>query len=262
MNLAPFRAAAALGFRHHLAYRAEVVIQLVAAGIIAALNGALWSAAAESAPVLGGVPTTAVRAGVLVAWAGIGAVATRVHEDMGERFRTGQIAADLVRPISLPGMIYARDLGRASAAFLVQAVPLLAISACFAPLGLPHEASRWLSWVAALLGAHLVNVALSFSLGIGAFRIGSATGLTHVKATLVSLFAGALLPLELFGPTLQAVARCLPFHLLGRTPALVLVGTEPVLPLLAEQAAWAVALWALGLWMWTRAARTFTVAGG
>jgi ABC-2 type transport system permease protein len=262
VNLAPLRAAAMLGFRHHLAYRAEVVIQLVAACIIAALNGALWTAAGESTATLGGVPTTAVRAGVLVAWAGIGAVATRVHEDMGERFRTGQIAADLVRPISLPAMIYARDLGRASAAFLVQAVPLLGISALFAPLGLPHGPARWLGWVAALFGAHLVNVGLSFSLGIGAFRLGSATGLTHVKATLVSLFAGALLPLELFGPTLQGIARCLPFHLLGRTPAQVLVGDQPVWPLLAEQAAWAVALWALGLWLWGRAARSFTIQGG
>jgi ABC-2 type transport system permease protein len=262
VNLAPFRAAALLGFRHHLAYRTEVVIQLVAASIIAVLNGALWTAATESATTVGGVPTTAVRAGVLVAWAGIGAVATRVHEDMGERFRSGQIAADLVRPISLPGMIYARDLGRASAAFLVQAVPLLLLSALFAPLGLPGEPGRWLAWVAALFGAHLVNVALSFSLGIGAFRIGSATGLTHVKATLVSLFAGALLPLELFGPTLQTVARCLPFHLLGRTPAQVLVSEAPVLPLLAEQAAWAVGLWLFGIWMWKRAARSFTVAGG
>ena len=262
MTLAPLRAAAALGFRHHLAYRSEVAIQLVAAGIVAALNGALWTAAGEATPTLGGVPTTAVRAGVLVAWAGIGAVATRVHEDMGERFWTGEIAADLVRPISLPAMIYARDLGRASASFLVQAVPLLTISACFAPLGLPHAPERWAGWVAALLGAHAVNVGLSFSLGIGAFRMGSATGLTHVKATLVSLFAGALLPLELLSPTLQAVSRCLPFHLLGRTPAQVLVGEGPVLPLLAEQAVWAAALWGLGLWLWRRTSRSFTIQGG
>jgi ABC-2 type transport system permease protein len=262
VNLSALRAAARLGFRHHLAYRAEIVIQLVAACIIAALNGALWTAAGESSATLAGVPTPAIRAGVLVAWAGIGAVATRVHEDMGERFRTGQIAADLVRPISLPAMVYARDLGRASAAFLVQAVPLLGISATFAPLGLPHAPERWLAWVLSLFGAHLVNVGLSFSLGIGAFRIGSATGLTHLKATMVSLFAGALLPLELFGPTLRAVAQCLPFHLLGRTPAQVLVGNAPVLPLLAEQAAWAAGLWMLGVVLWRRAARSFTLQGG
>lgn len=261
-GFAPLRTAAAIGFRHHLAYPTEIAIQLLAAGILAGLNGALWTAAAHSAPTVAGLPTLGWRASVLVAWAGIGAVATRVHEDLGERFRDGQIAADLLRPLPLPALVYARDLGRAAAAFLVQAVPLLGLCALAAPLGLPTAPATWFAWVAALFGAHLVNVALSFLLGVGAFRLGSVTGLGYLKATLVSLFAGALLPLELFGPVLRTVAFCLPFHVLGRTPAAVLLGREPVLPLLAEQLAWALALWALGWWMWRRAADSFTVQGG
>ena len=262
MTLAPLRAAAWIGFRHHLAYRAEIGIQLAAAGILAGLNGALWTAAAHATPMVAGAPTLGWRASVLVAWAGLGAVATKVHEDLGERFRDGQIAADLLRPLPLPALVYARDLGRATAAFLVQAVPLLALCTLAAPLGLPLTPGPWVAWVAALFGAHAVNVALSFLLGVGAFRLGSGTGLGYLKATLVSLFAGALLPLELFGPVLRTVAFCLPFHLLGRTPAAVLLGREPVGPLLLEQAAWATGLWGLGLWAWHRAARSFTVQGG
>ena len=187
---------------------------------------------------------------MLVAWAGIAAIATRVHEDLGERFRDGQIAADLLRPISLPAMVYARDLGRACAAFLVQALPLLALCSLAAPLGLPESPGRWIAWIAALFGAHLVNVAISFCLGVGAFRLGSATGLGYVKATLVSLFAGVLLPIELFGPGLRAVALALPFHLLGRTPSMVLLGTADLVPIFVELLAWAAILWALGLWLW------------
>lgn len=262
MNFATLRAAAAIGFRHHLAYPTEVAIQLVAACILAGLNGALWTAAAAGQSTIAGVPSLDWRASVLVAWAGIGAIATRVHEDLGERFRDGQIASDLLRPISLPAMVYARDLGRACAAFLVQALPLLALCSLAAPLGLPQSPGRWIAWIAALFGAHLVNVAISFCLGVGAFRLGSATGLGYVKATLVSLFAGVLLPIELFGPGLRAVALALPFHLLGRTPSMVLLGTADLVPMFLELLAWATALWALGLWLWHRAARTFTIAGG
>lgn len=262
MSFATLRAAAAVGFRHHLAYKAEIVIQLVAACILAGLNGALWTAAASAQPVIAGAPALDWRATILVAWAGIGAIATRVHEDLGERFRDGQIASDLLRPISLPAMVYARDFGRACAAFLVQALPLLALSAFAADLGVPRTPGPWLAWIVALFGAHLVNVAISFCLGVGAFRLGSSTGLGYIKATLVSLFAGVLLPIELFGPGLRTFAMCLPFHLLGRTPSAVLLGREAVWPLFVELLLWAAVLWAFGLWLWHRAARTFTIQGG
>ena len=254
-------AAATLGFRHHLAYPAEVAIQFVAACMVAGLNGALWTAAAEVSD-LGGVPSLAIRTEVLVAWAGISAIATRVHEDLGERFRDGQIATDLLRPVSLPAFVYARDLGRATAAFLVQAVPLIALCAWFAPLGLPTSPLRWGLWALALLGAHAVNVAISFLLGLGAFRIGSVAGLGALKATLVSIFSGALLPLELLGPTLRGIALVLPFHVLAHTPATVLTGRTPTLALFAEQWGWAAALWGLGLLAWRRVSRTLTIQGG
>lgn len=262
MSLPTLRAAAVLGFRHHLAYPAEVAIQLVAACLVAGLNGALWTAAAADVSEPGGLPSLAIRSEVLVAWAGISAIATRVHEDLGERFRDGQIAADLLRPVSLPAFLYARDVGRATAAFLVQAVPMLGLCAWFAPLGLPTSPMRWAAWALALLGAHAVNVGISFLLGLGAFRIGTVAGLGTLKATLVSLFSGALLPLELLGPTLRGIALILPFHVLAHTPATVLLGTGPPLALFAEQWGWAIALWAVGLLAWRRVSRTLILQGG
>ncbi len=251
-----------IGFRHHLAYPSEVLIQLVAACLIAGLNAALWSNVADAGAPVAGIGAQALGAEVLVAWAGIGAIATRVHEDLGERFRDGQIAADLVRPVPLPALIYARDLGRACAAFGVQALPLLTVSAWLAPLGLTAGPGRWAGWAAALFIAHVVNVAVSFLLGLAAFRVGSVVGLGYLKATLVSLFAGALLPPDLLGPTLGAIARLLPFHLLGSTPARVLLGRGDLTALLLEGSAWAVGLWLFGIFMWSRVARTFTLQGG
>lgn len=260
MNGASLAAAWRIGFRHHLAYPAEVVIQLVAAALVAGLNAALWSNVPADA--VAGLPAAAWRAEVLVAWAGLGAIATRVHEDLGERFRDGQIATDLVRPVSLPALVYARDLGRACAAFCVQAVPLLALCAAFTPMGLSRSPVVWVAWGLTLVFAHAVNVGLSFLIGLAAFRVGSVTGLGYLKATLVSLFAGALIPVDLFGPGLGALARALPFHVLGRTPAQVLLGRADPAPLMLEAAGWAAVLWALGAWAWRRVSARLVVQGG
>lgn len=262
MSLRPLLAALRIGFRHHLAYRSEVLLQLLSAVVVAGLNGSLWTAAAASRPVFGGATGVYWRGLILVSWAGMAAVATRVHEDLGFRFRDGQIVADLLRPLSLQAGIWARDAGRALASLLVGSVPLIALCALVVPLGLPSSPLRWALWAASLALAHLVNVGLSFLLGLAAARVRNVLGLSYVKATLVSLLSGALIPLELYPPAVRKIAFLLPFHAMARSPAALLLGVEGPARVLAEQALWAILLWALGAWAWRRTARALVVEGG
>jgi len=262
MSARPLLAAARVGFRHHLAYRSEVLLQLLSAAMVAGLNGALWTSATATRPVFGGASGEHWRGLVLVSWAGMAAVSTRVHEDLGARFRDGQIAADLLRPASLQAATWARDAGRALASMLVSSAPLLGLCALVVPLGLPGDPARWGLWVCSLLLAHLVNFGLSFLLGLAAAKARNVPGLSYVKTTLVSLLSGALIPLELYPPVVRQIAFLLPFHAMARSPAALLLGVDPPWPILLEQALWALALWALGAWAWRRTARGLVLEGG
>lgn len=262
MNGRALLAALRIGARHHLACRTEVVLQLVSASLVAALNGSLWTAAMASTTTLGGVPTEAWRTRVLIAWVGIGAVATRVHEDIGGRFRDGQIAADLLRPLSLQAGSWARDLGRACAAFAVNALPLLALCGAAVPLRWPTTGATWGLWALSLGLAHWTNFGLSFLLGLAALRLRNVVGLSYLKATLVTVLSGALIPLELLPEPLAMLGLWLPFQAMGRAPASVFLESGPPWPILASQAAWGLALWGLGAYGWRRAANTLTLEGG
>lgn len=255
-------AAARIGFRHHLAYRTEVVMQLVSASLVAALNGSLWTAAMAAAPTIAGLPTETWRTNILIAWVGIGAIATRVHEDIGGRFRDGQIAADLLRPLSLQAGSWARDLGRATAAFGVNALPLLGLCGLMVPLRWPERPGTWLLWSLSIGLAHLANFGLSFLLGLAALRLKNVIGLSYLKATLVTILSGALIPLELLPDGLRQAAFALPFHALARTPAQIFLERGAALPLLVEQAAWGLGLWGLGALAWRRVSDTLTLEGG
>lgn len=261
-SLRAMAAAARIGFRHHLAYRSEVVLQLASASLVVGLNGTLWTAAGAARPVIAGEPAEVWRGLVLVAWAGGAAVSTRVHEELGARFADGQIAADLLRPLPLSAGLWARDAGRAAASLLVGTLPLLVLCAVAFPAGLTLAPWQGGLWVASLALAHAANVGLSFLIGLAAMRVRNVVGLSYLKATLVSLFSGALIPLELFPSPLRFVAFCLPFHTFARSPAAVLLGREPALPLLLEQAAWAGGLWVVGVLAWRHAAHILTVEGG
>ncbi|MDP2314239.1 MAG: ABC-2 family transporter protein [Pseudomonadota bacterium] len=258
-----FSAALRIGFTHVFAYRAEVVIQLVSISIVAALNGSLWTVATRGKDAIGGVPSADLRAYVLVAWVAVSFVATRVNEDIGRRFRDGQIGTDLLRPMSLQRFWYARDLGRALATFLLQSTPLFLACLLFFDVPLPSRPSTWLLTFGSLLLGHATNYGLSFLVGVAALPMQNISGLTHLKSTLVSVFSGALIPLELFGPVLRPIVYALPFRAMAHTPATIFLERDgSALVLLAEQAAWAGGLAVIGILAWNAAARTLTVQGG
>jgi ABC-2 type transport system permease protein len=259
----PFVAALRVGFTHVFAYRAEVVIQLVSISIVAALNGSLWTVATRGRTAIAGVPAAEMRAYVLFAWIAVSFVATRVNEEIGRRFREGQIATDLLRPMRLQTFWYARDLGRALACLLLQSIPLFAGCLLVFDLPLPHHAATWALTLLSLLFAHATNYGISFLVGVAALPMQNISGLTHLKSTLVSVFSGALIPLELFGPTLRPIVFALPFHAMAHTPASIFLERDVVVSgLLFEQAAWAVGLWLTGMLAWSLATRSLTVQGG
>lgn len=256
-------AAARIGFTHVFAFRAEVAIQLVSISIVAALNGSLWTVATEGRTQIAGVPAEQMRAYVLVAWVAVSFVATRVNEDIGRRFREGHIAGDLLRPMTLQAFWYARDVGRALATLLVQSTPLFLGIFLIAGVPLPTRPETWALTLLSLLLGHATNYGLSFLVGIAALPMRNVSGLTHLKSTLVSVFSGALIPIELFGPTLSPLVYALPFRAMAHTPASIFLERAPdVLPLLAFQAAWAGGLWIAGILAWRAAANTLTVQGG
>lgn len=256
-------AAVRIGFTHVFAFRAEIVVQLVSIALVAALNGSLWTVATRGREEIAGVPAEEMRAYVLVAWVAVSFVATRVNEDIGRRFREGLIAADLLRPMSLQAFWYARDLGRAFATLLVHSVPLLVAMLLLFGVPLPRSPSTWALTLLSLLLGHATNYGLSFLVGVAALPIHNISGLTHLKSTLVSVFSGTLIPLELFGPGLQPLVRALPFRSLAATPASIFLERRiSVVDALLFQAGWAIVLWGLGVLAWRAAARTLTVQGG
>ncbi|MBM4392168.1 MAG: ABC-2 family transporter protein [Deltaproteobacteria bacterium] len=255
-------AAFRIGFAHVFAYRAEAAIQLFSALIVAALNLSLWTVATRERAEIGGVPSGEMLAYVVAAWTGVAVIATRVNEDLGRRIRDGQVAADMLRPGSVQAFLYARDLGRAAAAAILQAAPLCLACALVVPMRWPGLGT-WPLWALSVMLGHAVNYGLSFLVGMAAMKLGNVTGLSHLKGTLVSVFSGALIPVQLYGEGLQSALRFTPFPMLAHAPASIfLERDEHVALTLLTQAGWAVGLWLVGAWAWRRAVAAFTVAGG
>ncbi len=252
-----------IGARHVFAYRAEALVTLFSASLMAALNGLLWTGATRGRTEIAGIPAAELRTYVVMAWVAVSFFATKVNEDIGQRFREGQITADLLRPLSLQLQCYARDLGRASATLFLQTTPMFLMGYFAFGVTLPTHAATWLYWATSLVLSHAINFGLSFLVGLAAFPLQNIGGLTHVKGTLVSICSGALIPLDLYTGALRTVVFCLPFHAMAHTPTCIFLERDLSVPsLLAEQLAWALGLWIVGHYAWLRAQNALTVQGG
>ena len=259
------RASLGLGVRMVLAYRLEVAVQIASAALVTVLNWSLWTAILEGRDAVAGRSGPEMTTYVVVAWILTTFYGTRVDQLIAHRVRTGEIAAELLRPWSLHAHLYLRDLGRAGASLLFSTLPLAVLAVVALPLRLPERPLTWLLLIPALWLAHALSFGLAWLVGMAAFRLRSATGLAHLKAATLALLSGALVPLDIYPEPLRSIALWLPFQGLSHFPADLFVERLALGELwrpFALQVGWVVALWLLGRAAWRGGTRAIVIQGG
>ncbi len=259
------RTGLALGVKLALAYRFEALVQLLSASVVALLSWSLWTAVFRDRATVAGQDGPGMISYVLVAWLITTFYGSRVDQELAARFREGLIAVDLLRPWDLHLHTYARDLGRAGVALLLSTIPLLLLAGSLLGLKPPEQLWTWPVFALSLLLSHAIGFGFAFLVGLASFRLRNAAGLTHLKATLIGVFSGSLIPLDLFPEPIRSLVLLLPFQGMSHTPAILFTERLPFVqamgPLLV-QLLWALALMLLGRFLLRGALRALVVQGG
>jgi ABC-2 type transport system permease protein len=186
--------------------------------------------------------------------------------DLADRIRSGDIAADLLRPVSPVTNYLAADLGRAGYGMLTRFGPPIAVGLLFFPMAVP---SRWqtvplfaVSVVLAVIG----GFGCRFLVNATAYWLHDARGPLMLWTLGSGILAGLYFPLRLLPEWLTVVLWvATPLPGLLQTPLDVVVERDPPgvqAGLVAIQAVWAVALLALARLVQHRAERKLVVQGG
>lgn len=186
--------------------------------------------------------------------------------DLAERIHTGDVATDLYRPVHFLTYWLAHDLGRAAFATLARGLPPVLIGGLCFDLRLPADAATWAAFAACVVLATLVCFGWRFLLTLGGFWLIDNRGLLQLGAFVLQFFAGVIVPLNFFPSGLEHFARLLPFASVVQLPVEVFLGQHAgiagALPVLAQQALWAMVLLCLGELVTARAFRKVVVQGG
>jgi ABC-2 type transport system permease protein len=151
------------------------------------------------------------------------------------------------------------------APLLLRMLPILVLAWAVMGLRAPASPQAALLWLLGTAGALALAASVSALMTISLLWTISGEGINRLVPSALFIFSGLVVPLPLFPDFLQPLVQSLPFRGLADTPYRLYLGLltgREALHALAHQAAWTLALMALGAALLRRGLRRLIVQGG
>jgi ABC-2 type transport system permease protein len=189
----------------------------------------------------------------------------RPDPDVRAMVRTGNVAYELLRPVDLYGLWFARAVAIRTAPAMLRCLPMVALALLFFGMELPSGPAEAAAFAASVLAAVLLSAAFTTVLSISVLFTVEGRGVQGLTNSVVNLFSGALIPLPFFPDWFQPAADFMPFRGLMDTPFRLYMGHLPAAEAwmaIGHQLLWVAVLVGFGRWLLRRATRRIVVQGG
>jgi len=191
----------------------------------------------------------------------------KTYTDWGMNYeiRDGTISVYLTKPIDYQWYTLFTNLGFTLTSLGTVTLPtillLVFVFQVYIPLGI-----GFLFFPISLVMAFLISFHFDYMIGLMAFYTESIWGISTTKEIVITVFSGALLPLQFFPAALQQILLWLPFQAIYYTPLMMVTRpnqpVETLLGMLGVQLAWAVITFLLCRVMYHQAVKVLRIAGG
>ena len=188
--------------------------------------------------------------------------------ELDEDVRTGQIAYNLLRPVSLLGQYFSRSLAnRVSSALLrfLPFAPILFLLPGQFRMSLPATFAGEMCWALSMVCVALLSAAINCALTMFCFKSIVGDGVRTLVAALSSLLSGSIVPLPLLPDQFQTLLMLSPFAGLSDLPSRLYMGTLPPVMgpvVLALQLFWCGVFLLIAWLQMTRSLKSLDILGG
>ena len=250
--------------RRDLAYRADFLMSLFVTPTILIVNYFIWTSVFSTGTgTVAGMSFIDMMTYIVFAQLISIFIFNSASIQLQQKVQSGELGQDLLKPIHPFTTLFASAVSSRTVAFLLELIPLGAISWFLFRPALPVNATA-IFFIVSLILAFMLNFIMSIIVGLIAFwtiRIEAFQWLTWI---VLRVFSGEFFPLSLFPQKLQLISHFLPFEYLRYRVALIALDNsmENALAAIAGQLFWIVALGFFSLWLWDLVVRRFTIAGG
>ena len=187
-----------------------------------------------------------------------------INAEISKIIKNGDIIVELIRPIRFGMQKYFFRLGKFIIEITTWVFPIFIISILLGFIQMPQIEILGL-FIIAVFGAITIAYLIELIVGILVFYTTSAWGLQCFKQAIMSLFSGALIPIEVMPVALQNISNMLPFKSIIYFPVTVFLGNLSINEILqgfSFQFLWIAILVIIASFIYKMAIRKITVAGG
>jgi len=254
-----------LSLQRHLTYRAATLAGLVTnvffgllrASVLVALYGAREMVAGYS--VQDAITYTGLTQAIIAYLSIFGwyEIMNSVH--------SGQVGADLLKPLNYFAFWQAQDVGRAVVSLLLRGLSIMVIYALIFDITTPTSTGQWLALAIALLFALLVGFAWRFLVNLAAFWTPNAVGVGRFAFGLSWVMSGFFMPLRFFPDWFITLCKLTPFPSMVNTPVEIYLGVTSgwaAVGALLIQALWWTVLVIIGQLVLQAGVRRLVIQGG
>lgn len=179
--------------------------------------------------------------------------------------REGSIAMYLAKPIDFGLYMLAGTFGSVLLNITIITIPTILMLVFVFKVQFAIGVGLYLFPVSLFL-AFLVSFFIDYFVGLVCFYTESVWGISSTKEIIVTVFSGALIPLQFFPEAMQKILYWLPFQAIYHTPLTMI--TQPnqniniFVQMIVVQLTWAIILFVVTRFFYTQAIKTIRVAGG
>lgn len=194
-------------------------------------------------------------------------ISNDVHWAIGNDVRTGDIAMNLIKPVSYHLRQYFAAMGNVIGNFIFLVGPIWTIYSMYRFIviqEIPNIFRIGLYLISALLSSLLLFF-INFMFGLAAFYVEYIFGFIFAKEALFRLISGELIPLSFFPKSVLGVFKFLPFAGLIYTPVMIYLGKYQGHELIINfgiQLLWVIGLYGLCHIVWKKAIKRLRILGG
>lgn len=178
---------------------------------------------------------------------------------------TGQVGADLLKPMHLYNFWLAQDLGRALVTLLARGLPVILCYALVYDISLPKQPGQWLGLCLALAFSWLVSFNFRFLVNLASFWTPNALGIARLAYALSWFLSGFMMPLRFFPDWFIRLCYLTPFPHMVNAVVEVYLGVhsgERMLGAIGGQAIWALLLYLLNQVVLRAGIKRLVIQGG
>jgi ABC-2 type transport system permease protein len=232
-------------FQRHLTYRAAILAGLATNIFFGILRVAVMVALYGTRTEVVGMDLRAAITFTGLAQAVIAYLSIFGWYDLMRSISSGEVAADLLKPLSYYRFWMAVDLGRALVAFLLRGVTMMLFYLLFFDITSPTTVGQWLALTLSCILSWVLSFAWRFWVNLAAFWTPNAIGVGRFAFGVAWVLSGFFMPLRFFPEWFQRLCHLTPFPSMVNTTIEVYLGLlsgAALLQALFVQVVWIVVL--------------------